>query len=394
MTARRPSIAASLAGAATLAFLALCSVPCVARANALLGVELAWTDGYAEVLLRSKRRLVAPEMSVDDGSLRLSFDRIDRPFSMKREGDGVAIEAITASSDGAGRATIDLRFVKKLRIEASTVLISRGRQQTRIRIPLAWLAAHAPETKAAETAVAVDTTQAQAPAAVATAAKATQSRSFASGAAPARSPRGSGGKFARSRARGGKPSGVGFGVGSNSAQLRWGMVLILGLGLLYVWIQLRKKKGPTALSPIEVVCQRRLAPKHHLVIVRALGEDHLLSVHGNDTKHLVSRPAPGASASPTSVDLSGGGGKIPGAASNDGAEIGFVDRLRSKLRYPLPRLDDVEPVGVVHHGGFAAFRAEMKRFETPSLSEASRGDSRHLESVQGLLRLRQQGQSG
>jgi hypothetical protein len=45
-----------------------------------------------------------------------------------------------------------------------------------------------------------------------------------------------------------------------------------------------KKKGTEkARAPIDIVAQKRIGPRHQLVIVRAFGREHLLSIQGGNT---------------------------------------------------------------------------------------------------------------
>ena len=72
-------------------------------------------------------------------------------------------------------------------------------------------------------------------------------------------------------------------------------LLALVYGLVRV---LSARKGrPLAHASIEVIGSRRLGTRHQLVLVRALGEDHLLSMNGERTERIASSPSPGSQAS-------------------------------------------------------------------------------------------------
>ncbi len=70
------------------------------------------------------------------------------------------------------------------------------------------------------------------------------------------------------------------------------MFLVVGLlGAAFAalrWARGRRAGAPP--PPIEVVAARRLGPRHQLVLVRALGEEHLLSVQGSQTTCIASAP--------------------------------------------------------------------------------------------------------
>lgn len=61
--------------------------------------------------------------------------------------------------------------------------------------------------------------------------------------------------------------------------------LALALGLAWFFAQ-KKRSGGGQRSEIQVLATHRLGPKHQLLVVRALGQDHLLAVHGQNTKVL------------------------------------------------------------------------------------------------------------
>ncbi|MGE0792312.1 MAG: flagellar biosynthetic protein FliO [Sandaracinaceae bacterium] len=68
-------------------------------------------------------------------------------------------------------------------------------------------------------------------------------------------------------------------------------VLCLLLGAAYVAIKMieKRKKGPQ--PDIEIIAHKRLGARHQLLVVRALGEDHLLAVQQGRTERLASIPA-------------------------------------------------------------------------------------------------------
>jgi len=71
-----------------------------------------------------------------------------------------------------------------------------------------------------------------------------------------------------------------------------GLLLLasLLLGMIYAGLQLvvRRKRQAQPAPPITVLGARRLGPRHQLLLVRALGEDHLLSVQAGRTEHIAS----------------------------------------------------------------------------------------------------------
>ncbi len=67
-------------------------------------------------------------------------------------------------------------------------------------------------------------------------------------------------------------------------------VLLLALGGVRLWQARRATKG---LEPsIRIVAATRLSPKQQLVVVRALGQDHLLAIEPGRTERLISITTP------------------------------------------------------------------------------------------------------
>ena len=71
------------------------------------------------------------------------------------------------------------------------------------------------------------------------------------------------------------------------------VLLTLLLGVAYGIVRIFQKKKPAGpRADIEIVATKRLGARHQLLVVRALGEDHLLAVQQGKTERLASMPAP------------------------------------------------------------------------------------------------------
>lgn len=73
-----------------------------------------------------------------------------------------------------------------------------------------------------------------------------------------------------------------------------GLLLLASLALGAIYGLVRQKQGRTPggeRMPIEVIASKRLGQKHELVLIRALGQDHLLSLHAGKIERLISAPA-------------------------------------------------------------------------------------------------------
>jgi flagellar biogenesis protein FliO len=63
-----------------------------------------------------------------------------------------------------------------------------------------------------------------------------------------------------------------------------GISAILALAYGTMRLLMQKKKGTDKVrAPIDIVAQKRIGPRHQLVIVRAFGREHLLSIQGSNT---------------------------------------------------------------------------------------------------------------
>lgn len=107
-------------------------------------------------------------------------------------------------------------------------------------------------------------------------------------------------------------------------------LLLLGLYLALRWMKQRTPSLP--ISDIQVVAAKRLGNKHQLLLVRALGEDILLSVNGGQTTCISSTPSPSGSAAP-----------------EDNAQgLSVLRKLQNRLARPSDQADfpeDALPIG-------------------------------------------------
>ncbi len=94
------------------------------------------------------------------------------------------------------------------------------------------------------------------------------------------------------RASSGEPLGIREEAGLGALATMLLLVGLLGAAFAAVhWA--RRRRGEPLPMPIEVVASKRMGPRHQLVLVRALGEEHLLSVQGTQTTCIASAPIEG-----------------------------------------------------------------------------------------------------
>ncbi|MBI5161578.1 MAG: flagellar biosynthetic protein FliO [Micrococcales bacterium] len=162
-------------------------------------------------------------------------------------------------------------------------------------------------------------------------------------------------------------------------------LLTLGLAGAYLVLRLLRRGGGAGKGrpQIEVVAAKRLGPRHQLLVVRAFGRDHLLSVNGGTTQRIASvrsgEPNEGAAA-PASKTMGGLFSK-PWIDRSLGSEADADEGTPEPAPLPRPRRARPEE-------NDPAFGAEL--LQLTSATRARTSAPVRSDSVSGLLRLRQQ----
>jgi len=162
--------------------------------------------------------------------------------------------------------------------------------------------------------------------------------------------------------------------GSSPLTMLVALLALLGVAYLAVavWRSRRGRGGDRARPDIRVVGQRRVGARHQIMVVRALGQDHLLSVCAGQTSLIASVP------SPLSEDLGDGGGVAEDAT-------------------PFLRLSSEPGVGNDTTRAARTATEDRPRFGAELLRAAQRNVTDHVtlsapppsDAVAGLLRLRE-----
>ncbi|MEM6962099.1 MAG: flagellar biosynthetic protein FliO, partial [Myxococcota bacterium] len=182
---------------------------------------------------------------------------------------------------------------------------------------------------------------------------------------------------------------------ASGTSLNIGLLLLITalLGIGYLVMRYLQKSNPLILErpEIELLASRRLGTKHQLVLVRALGEDHLLSIQGNATTRLSSLPAgPGEAHQSHNKDPSR---KNPGSSvSVDIDDIpielpthNLLSKLRKGVAKGIRAQNDVPKARVSEQESDSDPNFGTKLMK---LAEAQRKQSIHSEAVAGLIKLR------
>lgn len=181
----------------------------------------------------------------------------------------------------------------------------------------------------------------------------------------------------------------GMANGRTSLLVLLALVAAAGLGLVH-WLRTRRSRTETRL-PITLVATHRISQRQQLVVVRALGQDHLLSIDGNRTERLCSQPAPQPQpatatepeASATGADFGAHLAEMLGQAQREqpvARSSGYGPTLASAPAFSASQL--------LHPGASAP--ASMASMGMAPTGMASMGASHAgaSEAVAGLLRLR------
>lgn len=378
------------------AMFVLCTLPSSVRAQVPEGAHITdanldYTDDSLVVQLNGSAAIGEPRVRTRKGDVRVWFPRLRDHLRFELAGDGKALKRVQIRPGAGTTYLVHFRLGDRRRVDAGSVRVERQGQQARILIPLSQLA----PLKTAEPEKAEADEPAPGPAAEAAAPKATTAgaelpptvespkkkatRSADTRAALAKLPTKK--EPSKPKAAAGIPVASGGGL-NMVGLLAISAFLVVVLAVLKV---LQRRRGGAERKPvIDVVASRRLGPGHQLMIVRAFGKDHLLSVNGKTTERIASEPA-GSEALPSLEAMSPGEAAAP-ALPQSGT-------LLSKLMPPArPDMDDMEPESPRSLTPRPRFGDELlKLARTPSPPTAG---ARNSESVAGLLRLRERAGRG
>lgn len=300
-----------------------------------------------------------PRIRTDAGLLRLWFPDM-RTRRLEVEGDGAAVERVSVRAGYSDTALLLIHLspetrvpLEDLRVETAgrsvTVTVARG------ALPLLGRPTDAPAPAAA------DSPSEAAPSPPA-AAPAPSRRVAATAATPAEPLALATARPAASAAL--EPQRAAVLPLASSHTSTWALVFLAALlGVIYLLLRLYQQRAASqGVTPqIEVVAVKRLGARHQLLVVRALGQDHLLSVLGGRTEKLASMPSPAAAPEPNKEE-----------------------RRASMLKL----IRDAEPEPERPGFGAELLRAAEQRQDRVTLNGAPKKPS-VSEAVAGLLSLRQ-----
>lgn len=366
--------------------LGLLMMPQLARADQLRVTSYDMDDAGGTVRLESDGAIGEPWTKIDGKLVRIWFPHVTdiARFENERSSDD-PIHALQLRPGASETAVLRIELGSSHRITSEDIEITRHGSQAQIALRVG------PHKPAAESAAPARSSGASArPEPQLTAAEPAQPVAEPAPAAPPISAKPAAGvadkteedddalPLQASKADAGSHSLIMLGISS---------MLLAGV---YFGVQLwskKRRRGEAAAPSIEVLGTRRLGHRQELMIVRALGADHLLLCTGGRAAHVASTPSP-VLALPADTSS---GEKAP--ASQAGG-IGLISRLSSqhRLNKLLDSMDqESEAENEREHTG--TFGAELysaaRSGKRPSLHSLPAPGTRQSEAVAGITRLRQ-----
>jgi flagellar biogenesis protein FliO len=334
--------------------------------------------------LRADKALSTPSVRTYEGQVRVRFPETDAPQSLQVNGDGTAIKLIDVRGGSHDSVMMRLDLGENTKLSADDVRIENRKHIMVVRIARDVLPPlREPHTEPAKKALPQTT---DAPKALPSAPLALPAPKPAVDGATALTSK----KIAApADAKKGAPlnammAGPG---GSSPMPMLLGISAILALAYGAMRLLMQKKKGSEKThAPIDIVAQKRIGARHQLVIVRAFGREHLLSIQGSNTTLI--------------------------AASEEiedsfGDKLALVSREEPSMEPHAAMIQNVaisqrsEPVRETLTGGDLIRSAIQQRLSTPSrkkTSEPTSGSSKNpdekalSQAVAGLVRLRREAQ--
>lgn len=259
-----------------------------AEAQSIEAVTMTSDPNDVVFTLRADKPLSTPSVRAYEGAVRVRFPDASAPNSMTNPGDGAAIKLIDVRSGSRGSAVMRLDLGDSTKLASEDVRIENRKTSVVVRIARDLLPPlrepKVAEPKKAELPVAVPAKAITTPAVAAP--TAVESPAAAPTAAEKPAVQASPLALANKPAPASKQQPLAAAMASDSSPMPMLLAISAILGLAYVAMRVVMKKQaatPRSAAPIEIVAQKRIGPRHQLLIVRAFGREHLLSVQGGTT---------------------------------------------------------------------------------------------------------------
>lgn len=255
-------------------------------APSLGGVRVESDGDEIAVRVLADAPLENARVRTESGRLRVWFSGVQNRPHLEIDDDGRAIRAVALAPGMEETVVLRVDLGHDVRVPASDVRIEPTPDGCLVHVPTGWLpppAPVAPPTEpTSENAAATSTSSATTTAAdaevVPEAAPNGRTRRVPS------MPDAEDQASALGARRSDEPAALGT---RPASELPVATLGILALALFGAWLFAKKhRRSGGERSDIQILATHRLGPKHQLLVVRALGQDHLLAVHGQTTQVL------------------------------------------------------------------------------------------------------------
>lgn len=369
------------------------ATPVAAQATTFTSGDIALDADALHVRFTADGPVGEARVTTEPGAVRIRFAEATGDVRLDLDGDGDVLRFVRVRP-GASDATVAvLRFTDRRELDPSSVVVTSNGAEVDVAIDRSLLPAVA--TAAAAPAAVVATPAAETVAAPAEPelialnesepAPTTRNAIFAPPAPRAAA-------TAPAEATEAPAADAPLGVrGDATANGRSSLLVLLavlaaaGLGVVH-WLR-NKKSRPEARLPISVVASHRISQRQQLVVIRALGQDHLLSIDGNKTERLCSQPSPamqaaGLSSEPVtepSEDFSAHLADLLGQMPKESPVVRAAMATGPlTIRDPAPAMREVSTLP-----GSGLLNPAMSSYAASTMSNPAQSDA-----VAGLLRLR------
>lgn len=253
----------------------------VASAQSIEGVTMTSDPNDVVFTLRADKALGTPTVKAYEGSIRVRFPESSAPNSITNPGDGAAVKLIDVRSGSHSSAVMRLEFGDNTKLRDDDVRIENRKTSVVVRIARDLLPPLR-EPKQAEPAKKLET---PAPAAAPVAAAPVKSDVAAKVETKAPTSAATLAQKAKlSDKKKADPLANSMASGSSPMPMLIAVSAILALAYAAMRFLMKKQaNAPRGIAPIDIVAQKRIGPRHQLVIVRAFGREHLLSIQGGNT---------------------------------------------------------------------------------------------------------------
>lgn len=259
--------------------LGLCCAAQVAKAQSIDNVTMTSDPDDVVFTLHADKPLGESSVHSYKGSVRVRFADSDSVV-MQKPGDGAAIERVDVRPGSHGSAVMRLDFGDSTKLSASDVRIEPRKQGVVVRIardllPPMQEPEPVVEPKKSESAEVAQPDPASPAELVATPKAEAVPKPLAKKA-----------ELPTALQKPKTPLAAAMTESRESSPVPMLITVSVILAIAYLSLRLvmkQKQKAPRAPAPIDIVAQKRIGPRHQLLIVRAFGREHLLSVQGGTT---------------------------------------------------------------------------------------------------------------